>query len=482
MDEKDTMNQQFSKSLSSIPRFRLGIFLVLLSLPLWTGCSNNDAKTDLDMSDDTAVDAYAGMEFFEGSFEDALVFAEQENKLVFIDVWTTWCGPCIVMQETVFPLSEVGEYFNARFVNYKLDAENDDQNGPEIAARFEINSVPTYLILDSEGKELSRALGGCSPAQFIAMVGRMIGEVESEFDQMRTLYKSGERSRMFIQQYLMDAIVEEALRKNIVAESTETVEEPTAEADNFKRIANDYFASRPHSELINETDVRLIMHFRFSEPRGDKLVEFIIDNYDEFLAVSSDAAMSQFVLHATLGAVATAARAGDEKFFEYIEALESDPLNKAVEFERNRHPKSRLLPESMKYSWESDFLIAREDWDGVHDLIKSRFERWGDSGTAYNYRWAAANLIQSTNSTHQEIALEWAERSFELDNTDIWVVLGYIDALVTVEKPDEAQVIVQEFRSGLTDSAIDQKDRELLNNWTSWLFNESESESPDSEN
>ncbi|MXW54793.1 MAG: DUF255 domain-containing protein, partial [Gammaproteobacteria bacterium] len=51
------------------------------------------------------------MKFFKGTFEAALVQAEQEQKKVFVDVYTTWCGPCIVMQETVFPQPEVGEYF-----------------------------------------------------------------------------------------------------------------------------------------------------------------------------------------------------------------------------------------------------------------------------------------------------------------------------------------------------------------------------------
>lgn len=476
------MNQQRRRMLNSITSFRIGICLAMLSLPLWTACSNNDEAANLDKAVDTAVDTNEGIEFFEGSLEDAFALAEQEGKKVFIDVWTTWCGPCIVMQETVFPLTEVGEYFNARFVNYKLDAEDEDQNGPEISAQFEINSVPTYLILDSKGNELSRATGGCSPDQFLAMIGRMLGEVESEFDEMRARYVSGERSTEFIQQYLMGAIVEKALRKNEDTDVRDSTDESTDDADDYSQIADEYFTSRPHMELINETDARLIMHFRFSEPRGEEMVEFVIDNYDAFLAVSSDSAMTQFVLDATLGAVANAARAGDEKFLEYIAALESNPLKKAVDYERNRYPQSRLLPERIKYSWEADFLIAREDWDGVHELYIGRLEKKGDAATASNYRWAARNLIQSTNPTHLEVAVEWAERSYELDSTDLWVVLGYIDALVIVEKPEEAQKVAEEFRAGLTESAVDQRDLEILNDWTSSLFDEIESDSSDSEN
>lgn len=471
------MNPLHNRSQASFPIVRLGLVLALLSLPLWTACSNNENAAEAD----TEVATNEGMEFFEGSYEEAIALAKQEEKLVFVDVWTTWCGPCIVMQETVFPLPEVGEYFNARFVNYKLDAEDEDQNGPEISAQFEINVVPTYLILDSEGIELGRATGGCAPDQFIDMIGRILGEVESEFDDMRARYIAGERSPEFIQQYLSDAIVEKALQKSSDPQDLATAEETIAEADDYSQIANEYFASRPHSNLINETDARLIMHYRFSEARGEELVEFVIDNYDAFVAVSSDSAVTQFVLDATLGAVADAARAGDEKFLEYIAALETDPLKKAVDYERNRNPNSRLLPERIKYSWEADFLIATENWDGVHDLYIDRLEKRGDSATANNYKWAASNLIQSTNPAHQQVALGWAKTSYEMDSTDLWVVLGYIDALVYVEKPDEARTIAQEFRSSLTDSAVDQKDLEILNNWISSLFDEDESDSSDAE-
>lgn len=474
------MNYKFWRSLRSTRRPIFGIFLLLFSVPLWTACSNNNEEVDLSSSADEVLDTNEGMEFFEGSFEDALALAAQENKKVFVDVWTTWCGPCIVMQETVFPLPEIGEYFNARFVNYKLDAENEDQNGPEISARFEIELLPTYLILDSEGNELSRATGACAPDQFIAMVGRMLGEVESKFDEMRARYIAGERSTEFIQQYLMDAIVERALRHNMDTEDVVREDESVSEADDYTQIANDYFASRPQSELINETDARLIMHFRFSKPRGDELVEFVIENYNEFLAVSSDSAISQFVLDATLGAVAAAARAGDEKFLEYIEALDSEPMKKAVDYERNRDPNSRLLPERIKYSWEADFLIAREDWDGVHDLYKSRFEKWGDKATAGNYKWAGRRLIQSDNPSHQKEAVGYARTAYEMDNSDIWSVVYYIEALVTVENSDEAQKVAQEYRSGLTDSAVDKQNLEMLNEWTSALFGESDGDSSES--
>ena len=407
-----------------------------------------------------------GMELFHGSFEEALALAEEQDKLVFVDVYTMWCGPCVVMQETVFPVAEVGEYFNPRFVNLKLDMENEDQNGPEIGARYKVGVVPTYLILDTEGNEIGRATGGASPSQFISMISRALGESTSTFDAMQARYDEGERSQEFIQQYLMDAIVELAFRE-IDNQDIDSVRAYFDEGKKYREIADEYFASRPYSELINETDARLVMHFHERSDRGDEIVEFVIEHYDEFLAVTSESAMAQFALNTTLGAVADAARAGDEKFTDYIDALETEPLSRAVAYERARYPDSSLLPERLKYSWEADYLIAREDWDGLAELYEGRFERWGDKATAGNYQWAAQRLLQSDNPTHRKTALDYAGRAYEMNKNDRWGVSLYISALAQHEKLDEAREVAQEYRSGLTDSAVDQENLEIFNQITS---------------
>ena len=447
---------------------RLGILACILTLPLWTACTRPNE------------DQNQGMEFFDGSFDDALALADQEAKLVFVDAYTMWCGPCIVMQETVFPLPEVGEYFNEKFVNLKLDIENEEQNGPELGTRYKIGVVPTYLILDTEGNELGRATGGASPSQFISMISRALGDSTSTFADMQARYDEGERSTEFIQQYLMDAIVELAFRE-IDNQDGDSLRAFFDEGAIYKKIAVEYFESRPYSELINETDARLVMNFLERSARGDELVEFVLEHYDEFLAVSSESAMAQFTLNATLGAVADAARAGDEKFTDYINALETYPLKKAVDHERNRYPNSSLLPERMKYSWETDFLVAKEDWDGVHDLYQKRFEEWGDNATAGHYQWASRYLLQSGKPDHHEVAVEYGRQAYEKNGKSPFVAATYISALLKVEKSDEARRIAEEYRSGLSESEVDKSNLEMFNNTISSIL-EPESEASTTEN
>lgn len=463
-----------SRQPRSLPKVRLLVTLALvLTLPI-LGSTPIVIDESADPNENSAENV--GMELFHGSFEEALALAEEQDKLVFVDVYTMWCGPCVVMQETVFPEAEVGEYFNPRFVNLKLDMENEDQNGPEIGARYEVGVLPTYLILDTEGNEIGRATGGASPSQFISMISLALGESTSTFDAMQARYDEGERSEEFIQQYLMDAIVELAFRE-IDNQDIDSVRAYYDEGKKYREIADEYFASRPHSELINETDARLVMHFHGNSDRGEDIVEFVIEHYDEFLAVTSESAMAQFALNATLGAVADAARAGDEKFTDYIDALETEPLNRAVAHERARYPDSSLLPERLKYSWEADYLIAREDWDGVAELYKSRLEKSGDRTTAGIYKWAARRLIQSDDPTHRETALGYAQRAYEMDKGDWDNATVYVSALVTHDKLEEAREVAKEYRLGLSDSAVDQENLEIFNDITSSILQEGTSDS-----
>ena len=89
-----------------------------------------------------------GITFEQGSFEEALTKAGTENKLLSVDVYTSWCGPCKKMAKEVFTRNEVGDYFNRHFINYKQDGEKG--SGPELMKKYNIKAVPTFLFLDPQ--------------------------------------------------------------------------------------------------------------------------------------------------------------------------------------------------------------------------------------------------------------------------------------------------------------------------------------------
>jgi thioredoxin-related protein len=98
-----------------------------------------------------------GVNFFEGSFRQALAKAKKEKKLVMLDAYTSWCGPCKVLKNKVFPNKELGDYINARFVSIGVDMEAGE--GPALANMYPVKGYPTILFLDASGKIKKEILG-----------------------------------------------------------------------------------------------------------------------------------------------------------------------------------------------------------------------------------------------------------------------------------------------------------------------------------
>ncbi len=87
--------------------------------------------------------------------------SEVEDKPIFVDVYTEWCGPCKWMDQHVFSQKEVGEYMNREFINVKVDAEKDW--GVAFARNFGVGAYPTYLFFAPDG-DLVYSSKGSQPA------------------------------------------------------------------------------------------------------------------------------------------------------------------------------------------------------------------------------------------------------------------------------------------------------------------------------
>ncbi len=110
-----------------------------------------------------------GIKWEEGTLNQALKKAKESGKeLVFLDCYATWCGPCQYMAKSVFTTKEAGDYFNKKFVNIKIDMEKGE--GINLARQFKIQGYPTFIILNHNGKELGRIVGGAQIEQFIQKV------------------------------------------------------------------------------------------------------------------------------------------------------------------------------------------------------------------------------------------------------------------------------------------------------------------------
>jgi len=161
-----------------------------------------------------------GIVFEHGTWKDVLEKAKQTNKPIFVDIYTTWCGPCKKMSKDIFPLAEVGKVYNADFVCYQIDAEKGE--GIDVAKKYEVNSYPTYLFIKADGVLFSRAVGSMPTENFIAVAKtaladltdpKPIGVLEKEYaekkndpafllEYMNKLSKLGKSNAQLFDEYL----------------------------------------------------------------------------------------------------------------------------------------------------------------------------------------------------------------------------------------------------------------------------------------
>ncbi|MDE5579407.1 MAG: thioredoxin family protein [Alistipes sp.] len=116
--------------------------------------------------------AQAQVKFETRSTDAVREMAVKEGKLVFIDLYASWCPPCKMMERHVFSRKDVGEFMSQRFVAAKYDT--DQATGKELMKRYGSGSIPLYLIFDTKGELLGRIQGAMSAEEFMDNVRKVL--------------------------------------------------------------------------------------------------------------------------------------------------------------------------------------------------------------------------------------------------------------------------------------------------------------------
>lgn len=150
------------------------------------------------------------------TFADACAKAKAEGKMIFIDCYTSWCGPCKRMAREIFPQKVVGDFFNKTFVCLKKDMEKGE--GVELQKKYSVRAFPTLLFLDASGNEVNRIVGAAlDAAKFVEKVRGGLGE--GSLTAMNAKYDAGRRDTAFVYAYLR--VLGDAMQKEKAEAVTE---------------------------------------------------------------------------------------------------------------------------------------------------------------------------------------------------------------------------------------------------------------------
>lgn len=200
-----------------------------------------------------------GIKFNTTDFNDAMAKAKSENKLIFVDAYTTWCGPCKWMAKNVFTDENVGKYYNESFVNIKIDMEKGE--GPELAKKFEITGYPTLIFVNGSGEVIHRSMGSRPAVDFIDL-GQAANDPDRQITTMNKRFEAGERDSEFLKKYT-DAMT-------------------SAGQKGFDEVASLYMATQ--EDWNSEDNINFL--FDYSEASLDsKLFKYTLKNKDAVVAV-----------------------------------------------------------------------------------------------------------------------------------------------------------------------------------------------------
>lgn len=141
--------------------------------------------------------------------DSILIKARIENKLVFIDVSTDWCGSCKWMEQYIFPKKGVSEFYNRSFINIKIDAEKGE--GIEIAKKYNVVSFPTYLFINQDGILLYKNTKGSQDEKSFIATGEKAIAAHSQRIPLSLLddkFVKGDRDKRFLYSYLVRQVDE----------------------------------------------------------------------------------------------------------------------------------------------------------------------------------------------------------------------------------------------------------------------------------
>ena len=220
------------------------------------------------------------------TLEQASAKAKAENKMIFLDCYTQWCGPCKKMAKDVFPQEVVGAYMNPKFVNLQIDMESE--YGAPLAKKLQVTAYPTFVIFNADAKEIGRFLGGSDAVKFLENVGQK--SQDSSSSDLEQRWKNGDRDPQFLRNYLKT--LNASYKTNDANDVAEAILEGKAETfasdpelrDIFMRHINNPF-SAPFKQTL-KTDV--ILKGSLGNEAVDMKVQNVLTNYMKNLVVEHD--------------------------------------------------------------------------------------------------------------------------------------------------------------------------------------------------
>ncbi len=287
-----------------------------------------------------------GIIFRDARFADVLNIAKNENKAIFIDIYTSWCGPCKALSKDVFPQSEVGEFFNTNFISFKADAEKSD-DGKLIAKKFGVTAYPTLLFVNSDGELIYKFLGYRDVKGLLkeGEKAKLAYKSYPEIKELKLKYEKGESSRIFLNEYLL------ALDKCGL---------------DGGQVLNDYFKTLNDNEFLDSLNISRIEKITlYNKQLINRLISLAVKLFNEkSLSKKDEGKLNRAIGKSMSNCLSSVAKSGNSEEFEEILLLKelffTIPSNKNSIATASLGGGNIYVPSQLS---RLDFYSSQKKWD-----------------------------------------------------------------------------------------------------------------------
>lgn len=154
------------KTMTMISRFCLACLVLCVS----AGCTGQEPSKGALQA--TNLESHSGDIQWAGTWDAALFRARSEERVVLVTFYADWCMWCKKLENTTLADGAVASFLAKNTVPVRLDVDGD---GRELSDEYDVDGLPTVLVISSDGTELGRISGYLPPAGFLERVKALVG-------------------------------------------------------------------------------------------------------------------------------------------------------------------------------------------------------------------------------------------------------------------------------------------------------------------
>ncbi|OYD44017.1 thioredoxin family protein [Sphingobacterium cellulitidis] len=363
--------------------------------------------------------------------------AKAEKKHIFVDAFTTWCGPCKWMAANVFPQEHVGTFFNENFVNLKIQMDETAEDNADVkswreeakrfAKDYKIAAYPTFLIFDPNGELVHRIVGGGEADQFIALAKEGL-DPNTQYETLVKKFNANPTDKAIARSTAKAAV--KAYDRDLTAKAVESV-----------------INNSTADELLENETLKLVSQ-NIGKP-GSKAFSTILANKEKVDAKlgagKTDELLSVSIINSEIAPV--------------VMKSEEDILDQTVAEVSKKYPNVSLT--NSIASFKPNFYARRKNWPAFRDAVQAFINidpSKVNSSQLNSFAWAIFENCDDPSCV--ESALAWSKKSLESENNPA-LIDTYANLLHKVGKTKEA-IEWQEKAIAMVDDASKAEYQETL--------------------